>query len=167
MPHATSGRHGYAVRMLHSSSGIQSNVRMAHSTSGFESNSNSKESSESESAVTCHVNVSCDCCRRGPITGVRYKCSTCPNYDLCERCIQLSETTSFHPQDHLFFRVSKPVSRDMMSSIPIFMDRSRWFHFLNCVICSSSIVGYRYFCTLCAVSVCECCEQKGIHYHIY
>jgi hypothetical protein len=49
----------------------------------------------------------------------------------------------------------------MMTTIPIFMDRSRWIHNVNCTTCNSPIIGYRFFCTLCAVSICESCEQRG------
>lgn len=33
-----------------------------------------------------HTNFICDSCDQNPIVGVRYKCSVCPNYDLCEKC---------------------------------------------------------------------------------
>ncbi|XP_077428775.1 sequestosome-1 isoform X2 [Vanacampus margaritifer] len=32
-----------------------------------------------------HANVTCDGCE-GPVVGVRFKCSVCPNYDLCSAC---------------------------------------------------------------------------------
>lgn len=32
-----------------------------------------------------HPNVTCDGCE-GPVVGTRFKCSVCPNYDLCSSC---------------------------------------------------------------------------------
>ncbi|XP_006781976.1 sequestosome-1 [Neolamprologus brichardi] len=34
---------------------------------------------------TMHPNVTCDGCD-GPVIGTRFKCSVCPNYDLCSSC---------------------------------------------------------------------------------
>ena len=34
-----------------------------------------------------HETISCDGCGATPIVGIRYRCSQCANYDLCETCI--------------------------------------------------------------------------------
>ena len=44
--------------------------------------------------------VVCDVCNDSPITGPRFKCKECPNFDLCEFC----EMTAQHP--HLFFKLT-------------------------------------------------------------
>eukprot|EP00173_Palmaria_palmata_P001246 Plantae.Rhodophyta-Palmaria_palmata.ctg16677.p1 GENE.Plantae.Rhodophyta-Palmaria_palmata.ctg16677~~Plantae.Rhodophyta-Palmaria_palmata.ctg16677.p1 ORF type:complete len:443 (-),score=54.54 Plantae.Rhodophyta-Palmaria_palmata.ctg16677:64-1344(-) len=63
-----------------------------------------------------HKGVICDACHprgfRGskPIAGVRYKCSCCANYDLCEKCFKATATdASIHNQEHVFLAFSKPV----------------------------------------------------------
>jgi len=33
-----------------------------------------------------HFGVACDGCGQSPIVGNRFKCTTCPNYDLCDAC---------------------------------------------------------------------------------
>lgn len=46
-----------------------------------------------------HLNVNCDGCGKGPIQGVRYKCTVCKNFDYCETC----EATKDHP--HAFLKI--------------------------------------------------------------
>lgn len=52
-----------------------------------------------------HQGVTCDGCQMSPITGVRFKCRVCSNYDLCESC----EAKNVHPADHplVKFKVEK------------------------------------------------------------
>jgi hypothetical protein len=47
----------------------------------------------------CHRSVTCDGCRKHPITGIRYKCYVCPDFDFCEDC----EATKEHP--HAFIKI--------------------------------------------------------------
>ncbi|KAJ1817538.1 hypothetical protein LPJ75_001690 [Coemansia sp. RSA 2598] len=51
-----------------------------------------------------HSDVACDSCNE-PITGVRYKCGNCVDYDLCERC----EANNNHNKDHLFVKIRRPI----------------------------------------------------------
>ncbi|EQC41475.1 hypothetical protein SDRG_01442 [Saprolegnia diclina VS20] len=51
-------------------------------------------------ASIVHRNVRCDGCNQSPIAGYRFKCSICPNYDLCAGCY-LAKT---HDVDHAFLR---------------------------------------------------------------
>ena len=41
--------------------------------------------SEMELVPTYHTNVTCDGCLASPISGSRFKCKTCENFDFCER----------------------------------------------------------------------------------
>jgi next-to-BRCA1 protein 1 len=53
-----------------------------------------------------HRGVECDGCRMFPIQGNRYKCYTCPDYDLCEIC----EEAGKHPIEHPMLKIRLPVS---------------------------------------------------------
>jgi len=48
---------------------------------------------ETQSAI--HHGVTCDHCGVHPIAGPRFKCKTCPNYDLCGNCFP--QKMSIHP----------------------------------------------------------------------
>ncbi|XP_051921489.1 sequestosome-1 [Hippocampus zosterae] len=56
-----------------------------------------------------HPNVTCDGCE-GPVAGVRFKCSVCPDYDLCSACQVQGKHTEhpllpiWHPLQALFPR---------------------------------------------------------------
>jgi len=52
-----------------------------------------------------HNGITCDGCQQSPITGIRFKCRTCPDFDLCEAC----EAKNVHPADHplVKFKVEK------------------------------------------------------------
>jgi len=49
-----------------------------------------------------HSHYYCDECGADPIVGPRYKCSVCPDFDICENC----EKTIQHP--HLFLKINHP-----------------------------------------------------------
>jgi len=49
----------------------------------------------------------CDSCRKD-IYGVRYKCTVCPDYDLCAVCEEKNVEETFHPEEHIFLKMNKP-----------------------------------------------------------
>lgn len=55
-----------------------------------------------DQAAQVHDNVICDGCQINPITGIRYKCSVCPDFDLCEKC------ENEKPHDHPLLKIRKP-----------------------------------------------------------
>lgn len=56
-------------------------------------------------ATMKHPSVRCDGCNQSPLRGFRFKCFTCPNYDLCTACY-MSQT---HNMDHPFVRLADSV----------------------------------------------------------
>lgn len=46
-----------------------------------------------------HLGVSCDGCQVFPITGIRYKCAVCPDFDFCEKC------ENECPHNHPFLKI--------------------------------------------------------------
>ncbi len=167
-------------------------LRMEHSTSGkaeyrpaaprmlHETSANREFSVSRRSAVKKldHNGIYCDSCEK-PIKGIRYKCSCCPDFDMCSGCMDDYDaelvtaaegiklrgdiSDSKHPQTkHLFYRMSVPQVR---TCPPACQNRASWVHSeISCSACRiPTIIGYRYFCTTCAVSLCESCEQNGAH----
>ncbi|MCJ1390618.1 hypothetical protein MMC18_003479 [Xylographa bjoerkii] len=51
-----------------------------------------------------HRGVSCNSCSTQPIRGIRYRCSNCADFDLCETC----EAAQIHPKTHVFYKVRVP-----------------------------------------------------------
>lgn len=52
-----------------------------------------------------HRSVSCNSCSVSPIRGIRYKCSTCFDFDLCESC----EFMNTHDMTHVFLKIRVPL----------------------------------------------------------
>jgi len=53
-----------------------------------------------------HSRVTCDGCGMTPIRGMRYKCCSCPDYDLCQNCMR--NAASIHDASHMFMPISRP-----------------------------------------------------------
>ena len=52
-----------------------------------------------------HRGITCNSCQASPICGIRYKCSSCVDYDVCERC----EAKDDHNKTHLFIKIKIPM----------------------------------------------------------
>lgn len=77
--------------------------RMIHQFYSSHSNSKAiKKTSMTNHSRLVHSGAICDNCKSGPIVGVRYKCSTCLNFDLCQDC----EKTVDHI--HRFIEIKNP-----------------------------------------------------------
>jgi len=69
---------------------------------------NSQLISPIQNSNILHKGIKCNQCGKNNIIGIRYKCSTCPNYNLCESC----EEDSTHDEDHIFVKIREPVSAE-------------------------------------------------------
>jgi hypothetical protein len=171
MGNFTSGRDGYDITQGVQQVSIAHQTLMANRTSGRVGHSLISPYPPTE-AEHRHNGVTCDGCSAG-VTGIRYKCLSCPNFDLCARCMDTHETSQMlpleandsfaqrHPRDHYFVRIARDVGRNPPAQL---VNRSNWIHHgISCAECNTAnIAGYRYFCPMCATSYCEACEQKGL-----
>jgi hypothetical protein len=53
-----------------------------------------------------HRGCQCNSCGTVPIRGIRYRCSNCADFDLCEAC----EAQGLHIKTHIFYKVRVPTS---------------------------------------------------------
>ena len=52
-----------------------------------------------------HKGIKCSNCGMKNIVGIRYKCTVCPNYNLCEIC----EANIDHDEDHVLLKIRDPI----------------------------------------------------------
>jgi hypothetical protein len=131
--------------------------------------SKESESFQSKKTVGYHHKVHCDaCCLPGDpeyaITGTRYECLVCHNYDLCEKCFSQGVSTLFHSKDHIMKRV-EPIDQICLD-VPILKTASsdhakkitttiRHHGTIFCDVCSprgaplTTLTGVRYKCLDC------------------
>lgn len=85
----------------------------------------------------------CDNCSvKIPFPGSRFKCNTCPDFDLCEKCKTLGNVHT----EHTFAEIKDPRS-------PV--------HPAFCDGCNNIIVGDRFKCNTCPdFDLCQACKDK-------
>lgn len=84
-----------------------------------------------------HPNVTCDGCE-GPVVGTRFKCTVCPNYDLCSACQAKGTHT-----EHALLPIWNPMQvRCIMgnSLLSWFVDLLREISFFSVAVVSSGKV---------------------------
>jgi len=100
-----------------------------------------------------HHGVACSGCNKPSITGVRFQCCECKNFNLCSKCEDAQVARSGHSAQHQLLKIKVPLA-------------PRTIH--AGVICNkcevSPIEGVRYKCQICDdFDLCEKCEQTTDH----
>ncbi|KAG4072395.1 hypothetical protein HA402_004327 [Bradysia odoriphaga] len=86
----------------------QSSSGSNHLSSGHQA------SSISTKPTVIHNGITCDGCGKQNIEGIRYKCTECEEYNLCESC---ETRTGLHPQSHIFNKIKVPGSYKNLNSL--------------------------------------------------
>ncbi|XP_065644580.1 uncharacterized protein LOC100212363 [Hydra vulgaris] len=60
---------------------------------------------QSKQTYIIHRGISCNICGTNPLTGVRFKCINCVDYDVCSRC----EPSCNHQRTHVFVKITTPI----------------------------------------------------------
>ncbi|GAO49855.1 hypothetical protein SAICODRAFT_5574 [Saitoella complicata NRRL Y-17804] len=98
-------------------------------------------------------NAVCDGCDQA-IAGVRHKCFTCPDYDLCSAC----QVKGVH-SEHILAPLSTPGPTRTKLSHPTAVHRRVYCDGRRCPTKQSYITGIRYKCAICAdTDFCASCE---------
>jgi hypothetical protein len=71
-------------------------------------NNLNQSSTNNKAPKVIHRGIICDHCDSRGIEGIRYKCSVCLDYDLCEKCESLD---GVHNEDHSFIKIKQPIKR--------------------------------------------------------
>ncbi len=85
---------------------IKQNIReMVQSKMKLLEQSILEEISKKENPIIIHKGISCSNCGMKEIVGIRYKCTTCPNFNLCENC----EENIDHDDNHVLLKIKEPI----------------------------------------------------------
>ncbi|XP_077510084.1 uncharacterized protein LOC144121046 [Amblyomma americanum] len=114
--------------------------------------------------------IYCDSCDQRPISGTRWKCALCVDYDLCTSCYVGGK----HNLDHMFLRVDVPggiakmvAPRKHPATLPAegVLENAVKFLGITCDACKQpNIAGTRWKCALCVdYDLCTTCYKGGEH----
>lgn len=122
-----------------------------------------QDSQTTFASFPAHIHVECDGCDKAIVSGIRYKCLECPDYDLCEQCIM---NRFFIHEGHRFVKVRgtddilegsdslKKVHSGIQCDGPLCASANKYIH------------GIRYKCTSCPdYDLCASCEANPATNH--
>ncbi|EKM50962.1 uncharacterized protein PHACADRAFT_262870 [Phanerochaete carnosa HHB-10118-sp] len=109
----------------------------------------------SSGEASAHYGIHCDGCRTNPIVGVRYKCSTCDDFDYCSSCMIMFRGA--HNPHHVFKSIEAPGSMDGFGRSTSLRSSET-----TCDGCSRRIVGPFHKCLDCpSFSYCGPCANSS------
>ena len=85
---------------------ISSQAMALHTTAPSESLLQDSVRTNGEDLV--HLDKACDGCKKENFSGIRYHCTTCQNYDLCQWCNDASIVTPPHSRFHEMMEAIQP-----------------------------------------------------------
>ena len=106
----------------------------------------------------------CDACEC-PILGIRWKCISCFDFDICSACEAMPWTISNHPVNHAFLALPRPLPSSEFKCIfpfepfcdeALLFERSIVHRGAFCCRCKTPITGNRYICLNCPNMRQEC-----------
>jgi N6-adenosine-specific RNA methylase IME4 len=107
-----------------------------------------------------HDWFTCDRCQQYPISGVRFSCVTCQDFDLCEGCFDFIIKEKLHDSTHVFHAIEVPEQGNGFAV----------HHQIRCQSClTCPIIGERFHCLECQdMNFCRNCffKQKEIKTHV-
>lgn len=95
-----------------------------------------------------HDKYGCDSCKEIPIKGLRFKCKTCSDFDLCSKCMEIS----IHPHSDFYI-----------------LNHSGTHNLISCRECQENpIKSIRYRCVACnSFDLCHRCYLNTMHGHSF
>ena len=120
-----------------------------------------------------HMGIHCDVCMKGDFKGFRYKCLTCPDYDLCDLCFEKKRSNKNHERSHPMFLLQDPNFKTALEPLVTMglggvnkacVDQGIEHKGFTCNCCHEAIEGIRLQCDECLdYDQCyQCYKQKKL-----
>lgn len=98
-----------------------------------------------------HRSITCNHCEVSPIRGDRFKCMTCPDFDLCVQC----EAITPHTPAHCFIKIRIPVPPLANPRIAIFNSLYHSDFTVQYTIPDFSMLQTQTHCKICLIQLIE------------